>query len=189
MVEDASGAVIPNAQVTVRQTATGESRQTITGATGEFNLPFLQVGTYTVTAVANGFKTKSLTGITLQVDQTINLRIALEVGASAETVEVTGAAPLVDSVTSSLGQVIENKAIIDMPLNGRNPFSLGLLSGNTTPMFGMGSNLPFIAGGGRFSANEVRSTASITTPFRMRARSDVMALLWSHRWTRCRSSR
>jgi hypothetical protein len=155
VVEDASGAVIPNAQVTVRQTATGESRQTITGATGEFNLPFLQVGTYTVTAVANGFKTKSLTGITLQVDRTINLRIALEVGASAETVEVTGAAPLVDSVTSSLGQVIENKAIIDMPLNGRNPFSLGLLSGNTTPMFGMGSNLPFIAGGGRFSANEV----------------------------------
>src|SRR5262249_27753504 len=58
-------------------------------------------------------------------------------------------------VTSSLGQVIENRSIIDMPLNGRNPFSLGLLSGNTTPMFGMGSNLPFIAGGGRFSANEV----------------------------------
>ncbi len=69
--------------------------------------------------------------------------------------EVTGAAPLVDSATSSLGQVIENKQIIDLPLNGRNPFALGLLSGNTTPMFGMGSNLPFIAGGGRFSANEV----------------------------------
>ena len=60
-----------------------------------------------------------------------------------------------DSVTSSLGQVIENKQILDLPLNGRNPFALGLLSGNTTPMFGMGSNLPFIAGGGRFSANEV----------------------------------
>ena len=64
-------------------------------------------------------------------------------------------APLVDSATSSLGQVIANKQIIDLPLNGRNPFALGLLSGNTTPMFGMGSNLPFIAGGGRFSANEV----------------------------------
>src|SRR4051794_22893829 len=155
VVEDATGAVVPNAQVRARQTATGETREAITGATGEFNLPFLHVGPYTVTAVANGFKTKTLSGITLQVDQTINLRIALEVGASTETVEVTGAAPLVDSVTSSLGQVIENKAIIDMPLNGRNPFALGLLSGNTTPMFGMGSNLPFIAGGGRFSANEV----------------------------------
>src|SRR5436853_2138989 len=93
--------------------------------------------------------------MTIQVDQKMNLRIALDVGSSTETVEVTGAAPLVDSATSSLGQVIENKQILDLPLNGRNAFALGLLSGNTTPMFGMGSNLPFIAGGGRFSANEV----------------------------------
>src|SRR5206468_3965397 len=102
-----------------------------------------------------GFKAKLLSGITLRVDQTVNLRIALEVGATSETIEVTGAAPLVDSATSSLGQVIENKKILDLPLNGRNAFALGLLSGNTTPMFGMGSNLPFVAGGGRFSANEV----------------------------------
>ena len=155
VVEDASGAVVPNAQVTVSQTATGDTRKTVTTAGGDFNLPFLQVGPYTVSASANGFKTKTLSGITLRVDQTINLRITLEVGATNETVEVTGAAPLVDSATSSLGQVIENKKILDMPLNGRNPFALGLLSGNTTPMFGMGSNLPFIAGGGRFSANEV----------------------------------
>jgi hypothetical protein len=155
VVEDASGAVVPNAQITVRQTATGEIRRAVASASGEFNSPFLQVGSYTVTASATGFKTQTLTGITLQVDQTINLRIRLELGATTETIEVTGAAPLVDSATSSLGQVIENKAIVDMPLNGRNPFTLGLLSGNTTQMFGMGSNLPFIAGGGRFSANEV----------------------------------
>jgi len=154
-VEDTTGAVIPNALVTIQQTATGDTRKAACNATGEFNVPFLQVGPYTVSATANGFKTKSLTGITLQVDRTINLRITLEVGATTDTVEVTGSAPLVDSATSSLGQVIENKQILDMPLNGRNPFSLGLLSGNTTPMFGMGSNLPFIAGGGRFSANEV----------------------------------
>src|SRR5438067_10361414 len=91
VVEDTSGAVVPNAQVTLRQTATGETRQTVTTGRGEFNLPFLQVGAYTVTAGANGFKTKALTGITLQVDQTIKLRITLEVGAATETVEVTGA--------------------------------------------------------------------------------------------------
>ena len=124
-------------------------------AHGEFNVPFLQPGGYTVTASAGGFKSKTLSGITLRVDQNRNLRITLEVGSSTETVEVTGAAPLVDSATSSLGQVIENKKILELPLNGRNAFALGLLSGNTTPMFGMGSNLPFIAGGGRFSANEV----------------------------------
>jgi hypothetical protein len=155
VVEDASGAVIPNAELVVKQTDTGETRQARTNATGEFNVPFLHVGQYSVTASAGGFKTKSLTGITLQVDQTINLKVTLEVGAATDRVEVTGVAPLVDSVTSSLGQVIANKEITDLPLNGRNPFALGLLSGNTTPMFGMGSNLPFIAGGGRFSANEV----------------------------------
>ena len=154
-VEDSSGAVIPNAEISIRQIATGEVRVSRTNGTGEFNVPFLQPGGYSVTATAGGFKSKALTGITLRVDQTSNLHITLEVGASTETVEVTGAAPLVDSATSSLGQVIENRQIINLPLNGRNPFALGLLSGNTTPMFGMGSNLPFIAGGGRFSANEV----------------------------------
>ena len=155
VVEDSSGAVIPNAEVTTKQTATGETRLTRTNASGEFNVPFLQPGDYSVTAAAGGFKGKTISGLTLRIDQTANLRITLEVGASTETVEVTGAAPLVDSATSSLGQVIQNQQIINLPLNGRNPFALGLLSGNSTPMFGMGSNLPFIAGGGRFSANEV----------------------------------
>lgn len=154
-VEDSSGAVIPDAEVHIKLVATGELRSTRTNGQGEFNVPFLQPGGYSITASAGGFKTKTLSGITLRVDQTANLTIALEVGASSETVEVTSAAPLVDSATSSLGQVIENRQILNLPLNGRNPFALGLLSGNTTPMFGMGSNLPFIAGGGRFSANEV----------------------------------
>jgi Carboxypeptidase regulatory-like domain len=155
VVEDASGAVIPNAEVVIRQAATGEDRTTRGNANGDFNVPFLQPGDYSVTVSAGGFRSKSLNGIVLRVDQTVSLKIALEVGSSAETVEVTGSAPLVDSSTSSLGQVIENRQILNLPLNGRNPFALGLLSGNTTQLFGMGSNLPFIAGGGRFSANEV----------------------------------
>lgn len=155
VVEDISGAVIPKATITIKQTGTGEERKAVTMGNGDFNVPFLQPGGYSLTASAGGFRSKTFSGIVLQVDQTVNLRITLEIGASTETVEVTGAAPLVDSSTSSLGQVIENRQILDLPLNGRNPFALGLLSGNTTPMFGMGSNLPFIAGGGRFSANEV----------------------------------
>src|SRR4051794_4974923 len=154
-VEDPSGALIPSAQIAVKQLSTGETRTTTTNTSGEFNVPFLQPGDYTLAATAGGFKSKTLSGLTVQVDQKMNLRITLDVGSSTETVEVTGAAPLVDSASSSLGQVIENKQILDLPLNGRNAFALGLLSGNTTPMFGMGSNLPFIAGGGRFSANEV----------------------------------
>src|SRR3954452_12101667 len=154
-VEDPTGALVPGAQVAVKQLSTGETRNTTTNANGEFNVPFLQPGQYSLTATAGGFKSKTLSDMTVQVDQKMNLSITLDVGSSTETVEVTGAAPLVDSATSSLGQVIANKQILDLPLNGRNAFALGLLSGNTTPMFGMGSNLPFIAGGGRFSANEV----------------------------------
>ena len=130
VVEDASGAVVPNAEIAIKQTATGESRASRSNTNGEFNVPFLQPGGYTVTATAGGFKTKSLAGITLRVDQTINLRVALDAGASSELVEVTGSAPLVDSATSSLGQVIENKQIINLPLNGRNPFALGVARAN-----------------------------------------------------------
>src|SRR5262249_24990639 len=152
VVKDSTGAVVANAEVGLQHNATGELRRTRTNDHGEFNAPFARVGDYLVTVTGQGFKTVTLTGISLQVDQTVNLPVTLEVGALSEKIEVTGAAPLVDSVTSSLGQVVGNKYILDLPLNGRNPFSLGLLSGNTTPMFGMNSNLPFIAGGGRFTA-------------------------------------
>src|SRR5207248_6156226 len=106
VVEDSSGAVVPNADVVLTHTATAEARRTRSTSSGEFNVPFLHLGEYTVTVTAPGFKTKTLSGIILRVDQTINLRIPLEVGAAAETIEVTGAAPIVDSATSSLGQVI-----------------------------------------------------------------------------------
>ncbi len=72
-----------------------------------------------------------------------------------QTVEITGTAPLVDNSTSSLGQVIDNKKIVDLPLNGRNPFALGLLTGFTAPVRGVASNLPFIGGGGRWQNNDV----------------------------------
>ena len=71
-----------------------------------------------------------LAGMTLRADQTINPRVSLDAGASGELVEVTGSAPLVDSATSALGQVIENKQIINLPLNGRNPFALGVARAN-----------------------------------------------------------
>src|SRR5262249_13034987 len=69
--------------------------------------------------------------------------------------EVTSFAPLLESQTSSIGQVIENKRIVELPLNGRNPFALGLLAGGTTPFYGLTTNLPFIGGCGRPSANDI----------------------------------
>jgi outer membrane receptor protein involved in Fe transport len=155
VVEDTSGAVVTGASVTLLHTATEEARKMTSNERGEFLFPFARIGDYSISAEAQGFKKKTFGGVTLRVDQTANLRLTLEVGAVNESVEVTSAAPLIDSATSSLGQVIENRKIRDLPLNGRNPFALGLLAGNTVPISGMGTNMPFAAGGGRFAANDV----------------------------------
>ncbi|MEK7403530.1 MAG: TonB-dependent receptor [Acidobacteriota bacterium] len=155
IAEDSTAAVIPGAAVTVSNKNTGLTRTGQTGAQGELPVPFLPAGEYSITVGARGFKRATVAQFTLQVDQNATVRLTLTPGDVIELVEVRAATPLLEADTSSLGQVIENKKILDLPLNGRNPFALGLLAGNTTPMFGMGTNLPFIAGGGRFSANEV----------------------------------
>jgi hypothetical protein len=155
VVDDASGATIVGANITLIHQGTQESRQVRTNERGEFSAPFLRIGQYAVTAEAQGFQTQRQTGIELQVDKTVDLRFTMSVGAVTERVEVSSAAPLIDTATSSLGQVIGNKKILDLPLNGRNAFALGLLSGNTIPVAGMATNLPFVAGGGRFALNDV----------------------------------
>jgi outer membrane receptor protein involved in Fe transport len=155
VVADSTGAVIPNASVTVVHQATKDSRQTKTNERGEFNVPFVRIGEYSITAESQGFRTQTQTGIVVQVDQTVRVEFAMQVGTISEQVEVTAAAPLIDTSTSSLGQVIGNKKILDLPLNGRNAFALGLLAGNTIPVQGMGTNLPFVTGGGRFGVNDV----------------------------------
>src|SRR5262245_60131281 len=154
-VRDSNGAVITGAKVKITQTATSVARETVTDERGEFSAPNLRPGEYSVTVTANGFQGRNFTGIVLAVDKTVNLPAVLQVGTVEQTVDVTGAAALVDSATSSLGQVIDNKKIVDLPLNGRNPFALGLLTGYSTPVKGVASNLPFVAGGGRWQNNDV----------------------------------
>ncbi|MBK5293099.1 MAG: TonB-dependent receptor [Acidobacteriia bacterium] len=155
LAEDSTQAVVAGAAVSVRNNNTGLTRTGQTGARGDFLATFLPAGEYSISVEAQGFKRSTIAQFTLQVDQSATVRMALTLGDVVETVQVTEATPLLESDTSSLGQVIENKKILDLPLNGRNPFALGLLAGNTTPVAGMGTNLPFIAGGGRFSSNEV----------------------------------
>lgn len=154
-VHDSSDAVIIGAKVTIVQVDTAERRETVTNDRGEFNAPYLRRGAYSINVSAPGFKGQTLTGVQLAVDQTVKLPVMLQPGIVEQSIEVTGAAPLVDSSTSSLGQVIDNKKIVDLPLNGRNPFALGLLSGFSAPVKGVTSNLPFVAGGGRWQNNDV----------------------------------
>jgi len=152
---DPTGAAIAGVKVTLRHLANGDKRELTSGASGDFTAAFLRIGDYSLTATAQGFKSKTISSIPLSVDQTVSLRVDLELGSMTESVTVDASTPLIDSATSSVGQVIENKKIVELPLNGRNAFALGLLAGNTIPMSGMGTNLPFVAGGGRFSTNDV----------------------------------
>ncbi|MGH9720589.1 MAG: TonB-dependent receptor domain-containing protein, partial [Bryobacteraceae bacterium] len=154
-VEDTSGARVPNAKVTITHAGTRQSRAVSTNDRGEYLAPLMPIGEYVVSGEKEGFKRKSLSGILLRVDQTLTVPIVIEPGSVREIVEVASSAPLLDAETSSLGQVIDNKRVLDLPLNGRNVFALGLLAGNTVEVFGMGTNQTFAAGGGRFSGNEI----------------------------------
>jgi hypothetical protein len=154
-VSDSTGGRLPNCSVTITHTDTGLVRKVLTNEQGDFNAPSLPVGEYRIAVGLGGFQTKILSGVTLQVDQTAIVPIVLEPGAVNQTVEVTAAAPVLDSQTSSLGQVIENKRVVDLPLNGRNPFQLGVLSGGAVAFQGLTTNLPILAGGGRHNANDI----------------------------------
>ncbi|MGH9632876.1 MAG: carboxypeptidase regulatory-like domain-containing protein, partial [Bryobacteraceae bacterium] len=154
-VVDTSGAVLPGATVKLTNSGTGFSRVVTANDRGDYQAPLMPLGVYEISAEFSGFQTKILRGITLQVEQTAVIRIELAPGQVTETVEVSTTTPLLESQESSLGQVIENKRILELPLNGRNPFQLGLLAGGVTPFRGLSTNLPFTAGGGRHSGNDI----------------------------------
>ncbi|MBI1955761.1 MAG: TonB-dependent receptor [Acidobacteria bacterium] len=126
-VSDSTGAVIPGANVTIRNVETGISRTSTTDMAGRYRAPQLGVGTYEVTAEATGFQTIVRSGITLTVGREAVVDFSLQVGAVAERITVTGEAPLVETTTSSVSQVMEGDAIREIPLNGRSFDELALL--------------------------------------------------------------
>ena len=126
-VVDSTGAAVVGVTIAIRNAYTGIERQVVSGEAGEYTLPFLAPGDYTVTVTKQGFRQVRREGIRLEVNQTGRLDFTLEIGAVTETVEVSAGVPLIDSDTSSIGQVIETKAIEDLPLNGRNFVQLAIL--------------------------------------------------------------
>src|ERR1700676_157377 len=119
-VTDQSGAVIAGASITVSNTQTGLSRTLTTDSAGGYVAPSLPPGTYSIRAGASGFKTAEHQNILLEVGADVRIDLALEVGASTQTVAVTSAVPLVDATSATLGGTLSNEAINDLPLNGRN---------------------------------------------------------------------
>lgn len=126
-VTDSTGAVVPDAKVTVTNTATNAAMNVMTNSDGNYTVPNLLVGSYSVSVTKEGFKKFVRSGITLEVDQRAEINISLETGAVSEQVEVTGQGALVDTATATFGKVIESRRVSDLPVNGRNALSLVLL--------------------------------------------------------------
>ena len=118
-IKDSSRAVLPGARVTVTNQATGVSRSATTGPDGNYIFTSLQPGAYTLRAELSGFRKVERTGVQLQVDQRAQIELDLEVGQLGETLVIEGTAPLLESQSSVLGSVIQEKQVQDLPLDGR----------------------------------------------------------------------
>jgi len=119
-VKDASGAIVPGATIKIKGDLTGLSRETVTGKAGDYTIPLLPVGVYSVSGELQGFRPAKRTAIRLNVDQVVRIDLELQTGGLTEAVEVQAASVALDTETATVGQVISAKQITDLPLNGRN---------------------------------------------------------------------
>jgi hypothetical protein len=161
VVQDPSGAAIPGAMVTVRNVDTGTARTLTTDAGGRYVAPDLTLGNYEVTAQISGFQTEVRSGITLTVGRQEVVNLGLKVGQVSERVLITEAAPLVESTTSAMSSLVDQRTIRDLPLNGRSYDQLALLqpgvvtmgAGQASAAFDFGEGTRFSVAGSRPYAN------------------------------------
>jgi len=127
IVEDSSGSLVAGSSITVRRIETGTTRTDVTDAAGRYWVTDLPLGKYEVQASRDGFQTEVRDGIELTVGRDAVVDFRLKIGSINEKIVVTGEAPLVDTSSSSMGEVVERRTISDLPLNGRNYTQLTLL--------------------------------------------------------------
>ena len=136
-VLDASGAVVPNAAVVITGSDTGNTLRTLRANDhGLAPVPLLPPGKYDVTISAQGFKTSIRRAITVSVGDVVGLMVTLETGSSTQSVTVTAQAPLVEDKSATLAQVVSQKQLIDLPLNGRNYLAVANLTAGAIPSTG-----------------------------------------------------
>jgi hypothetical protein len=152
LIQDSSGAVIPNAQVTLANPETGFSRTVKADGSGVYVFSPIKIGTYSVTARADGFTQTTQKNIAVNIGQRTSVNVTLKPGAVSETVTVTDAPPLLQTQDSSTGETFTTQEINETPLNGRNAVYLAQLTPGVTPSKGSRAN-----GTGDFDANGMRA--------------------------------
>jgi len=140
IVKDASQAVIPGVAVTVTNEGTNISTTSTTNETGFYVFVNLPPGTYTLASELQGFKRYVNKGIVLQVGATITINITLQTGELTAEVVVSAAAPLIDVTSGKVGSVVQERQVVDLPLNGRNPMMLFYLQAGTNPRDAIGGS-------------------------------------------------
>jgi Carboxypeptidase regulatory-like domain/TonB dependent receptor len=135
-VADSSGAGIADAQVTLTNGSNNEKRVQQSGSDGLYSFVNLQPGEYRIEVEKNGFKRVARPAVIIEVGQAARIDITLQVGDMTQTIEVTSETPLLQAETSSLGQVIEERKVNELPLNGRNVFNLVALAPSVVPQGG-----------------------------------------------------
>src|SRR5215469_6040522 len=161
VVEDASGAAVAGAAITVRHIDTGTNRSLVTDSGGRYTAPDLPVGNYEVEAQHMGFQTEVRSGINLTVGREAVVNLSLKVGQLSERILVTGEAPIVEATTSAMSALVDERTIRDLPLNGRSYDQLALLqpgvismgAGQASAAFDFGTGTRFSVTGSRPYAN------------------------------------
>ncbi len=152
-VTDPTGAVVPNVRIVARNTETGVEAVTQTNQEGLYRIPYLHPGRYDVTAEADGFKRSRVAGVILRVGLTATVDFQLEVGAVLSEVTVSATPVMLQQETATVGAVIGSEQMLQLPLLGRNPYALLLMSPGVLPKGGAGSG-PIVSGG-RSNTNEI----------------------------------
>ena len=133
-VTDPSGAVIPGASVTLTNVNTNAARNSITAEGGTYTFPSIPPGMYRLRTELPGFKTAQSDPFEVQVQQVVRLDVTLQVGQVSDTVEVAATADLLQAETATVGTVVENKIITELPLNGRQYLGLVALTPNANTL-------------------------------------------------------
>ena len=162
-VTDPSGAVVPNAQVKIQSLGTGAERDLVTDGAGIYVAPSLQPGNYKITVTASGFSTFTVQKVTIDVDRSITINAKLALASAGATVQVESQTTQIESQTITIGQVIDQASVQDLPLNGRHFLDLTVLTPGgvvadtagslTAPSRGLGANSFLTAGNREDSVN------------------------------------